>query len=144
MKKGKISKHFKRHEFSCPCGCGQDTVDAELIHVLEGLRDRFKSYYGKVRVIVTSGNRCKAHNDSIHGAPKSTHLKSIAADFYVEHWGLGSWNPQKELYSRKWKRISSSEIADHLECKYPNRYGVGRYHNRTHLDVRAEKARWSE
>ncbi|EAS4214514.1 serine/threonine protein kinase, partial [Salmonella enterica] len=25
-----ISKYFKRSEFACKCGCGQDTVDAEL------------------------------------------------------------------------------------------------------------------
>lgn len=144
MKRGYVSKHFDRHEFSCKCGCGQDTVDVELIHVLEDLRDRFENYYGKVRVIITSGNRCKAHNDSINGAPKSTHLRSIAADFYIEYWSVGSWNKHRGVYDRGFKKISPAEIADYLEKKYPHRYGIGRYQGRTHLDVRAEKARWSK
>ena len=33
-----LSAHFNREEFECTCHCGMDTVDAELIDVLEDIR----------------------------------------------------------------------------------------------------------
>ena len=38
---GDLSENFSRHEFACKCGCGNDTVDAELIRVLQSVRARF-------------------------------------------------------------------------------------------------------
>ena len=35
------SKYFSRSEFACRCGCGFDTVDAELLQILEKLRKHF-------------------------------------------------------------------------------------------------------
>jgi len=48
---GDISEHFSRSEFRCKCGCGQDTVDVELIELCEVVRD----LNGNKPLVVTSG-----------------------------------------------------------------------------------------
>jgi hypothetical protein len=35
-----ISENFARSEFRCKCGCGLDTVDTELLRLLENIRAR--------------------------------------------------------------------------------------------------------
>jgi uncharacterized protein YcbK (DUF882 family) len=114
-----VNPFFKRSEFACQCGCGFDAVDAELLEVLTDLREHFDR-----PVIINSGNRCQAHNASIGGsAPNSKHTKGIAADVRV-------------------KGVHADDVADYLENKYPNKYGIGRYIGRTHIDVRETLARW--
>ena len=114
-----ISAHFSRSEFACKCGCGFDTVDVELAKVLEYVRD----YYG-VPIVINSGCRCPAHNDSVGGSSSSQHLLGKAADFRVV--GVGE-----------------EKVTKLLKEKYPNQYGIGLYEGRTHIDVRSnEKARW--
>jgi len=112
------SLHFKRCEFACKCGCGFDVVDVELLAVLEDVREHFG-----FPVYITSGNRCAKHNASIGGAEHSKHTVGIAADFHVA-------------------TIDDDKVADYLERMYPNKYGIGRYVGRTHIDVRPTKARW--
>lgn len=114
---GDLSRHFFRYEFACKCGCGKDTVDAELIRVLEALRE----LYGPITI--TSGVRCKAHNAEVGGSPKSKHLEGKAADFKVAG-------------------LHPDEVSHVLEVKYFDKYGIGRYNGRTHVDVRSAKARW--
>lgn len=80
-----VSDRFKRKEFACKCGCGQDTVDATLLLLLEGIR----SYFGQP-VVIVSGNRCEAHNKAVGGSDKSLHLQGRAADFYVDGVSLDS------------------------------------------------------
>jgi uncharacterized protein YcbK (DUF882 family) len=116
---GDVGKFFFREEFTCPCGCGQDTVDAELIWVLDALRIRMG------RTTVTSGIRCKNHNASIGGASNSQHLYGKAADIKV----MGR---------------SVDEVATYLEEMYPNKYGIGRYDSWVHIDVRPKRARWKK
>lgn len=115
---GNLSAHFSRHEFACPCGCGFDTVDAELLITLEALRD----YLGAA-ITVNSGARCLQHNTLIGGADDSQHMVCKAADISV-------------------RAVSPIKVAYTLEAHYPDTYGIGRYHTFTHLDVRAKKARW--
>ena len=129
-----LSEHFKRSEFCCECGCGFNTVDAELIRVLEDLRT------DNVRVIILSGCRCVEHNEIVHQwanidyipfSSNSEHLRGKAADIMVQR-----------QEGRKWVTAAPKEVADYLETKYPDTYGIGRYDNRTHIDVRSHKARW--
>jgi len=115
-----ISKNFTREEFACKCGCDQDTVDVELVEVLQKLRD----YYMEP-ITITSGNRCPEHNAAIGGAPRSKHLISKAADIQVD---------DKE----------PTEIYDILVEWYPDKYGIGLYTDWVHIDVRADKARWDK
>jgi uncharacterized protein YcbK (DUF882 family) len=123
---GDLSPHFSRHEFACK-GCGKgvdgcvggfDTVDSELLIVLETVRDR----YG--RVTITSGCRCKAWNKAVGGTRNSQHQFARAADIVVD--GVPAW-----------------EIQEFIDNTWPDRYGLGKYEDFTHIDTRRNRARWS-
>lgn len=114
----KLSKNFSRAEFACQCGCGQDTVDALLVKVLQDLRDHF----GKP-VRITSANRCSLHNTAVGGSANSQHLLSRAADVQIEG-------------------VEPSLVQEYLLEKYADDFGIGCYDNFTHVDTREIKARW--
>ena len=123
------SEAFKRDEFACRCGCGFNTVDAELLAFLDALRETLRSALQRsVRIKVTSGCRCKKYNKSVNGAPKSLHTTGRAADI------------QCDRFEGTWGRIAPdyvAEIADTLKAK-----GLGRYNTFTHIDSRDANARW--
>ena len=132
---GKLNEYFDRSEFRCKgkhCGddggnCGFATVDTELLKVLTDVREHF----GKP-VKINSGCRCFKHNEEVQkahnpnyvpGSSRSKHMQGIASDIVVTG-------------------VSPDEVADYLESKYPDKYGIGRYNTFTHIDVRSNKARW--
>ena len=115
---GDISKHFNRSEFACRCGCGYDTVDAELLTTLEDIR----IYFDKP-ITITSGCRCAGHNQDVGGTFLSQHCYGKAVDFKV-------------------KNVHEDDIVEYLHKKYPCKYGIGRYNGRTHIDIRHNCARW--
>ena len=117
---GDLSKNFSRHEFTCKCGCGFDTLDPQLVRILQELRD----YYGSP-LIVSSACRCAFHNKAEGGAIKSQHLYGRAADFILEG-------------------VPTNIVQEFLLQKYPTEYGIGRYDNFTHLDTRNNPARWDK
>lgn len=98
--------------------CGGDVVDAELLQVLEDIRE----YFG-CPVVINSGFRCWIHNKREGGSATSQHLLGKAADIVV----IG---------------VHADVVAHYLERIYPDKYGIGRYLGRTHIDVRQNKARW--
>ena len=108
-----LSNNFSRSEFECKCGCGFDTVDVELIKVLEEARTYFDS-----PISINSGNRCEEHNKAMGGSPNSQHLTGKAADIRV----VG---------------ISSDEVFSYFAEKYLDKYGKGDYNGRVHIDVRS-------
>lgn len=114
-----ISKHFKRSEFACTCGCGYDTVDKRTLEILEDVREHFGQ-----PVVITSGCRCPKHNARVGGAPKSTHVQGRAADFRVHG-------------------ITAQQVYDYLDEKYPYELGLGLYPTWVHVDTRTDcPARW--
>lgn len=116
----KLSKNFSRSEFKCNCGnCDYDTVDKELVDVLQDIRDHFNA-----SVTVTSGNRCPAYNRLVGGSRNSYHLRGRAADIVVGG-------------------VSQSDVYKYLDSKYPNRFGIGNYDTFTHVDTRTGKGRWN-
>lgn len=116
---GDLSKDFSRAEFACHCGCGFDTVDAELLAVLQELRNWFKR-----PVTVNSSCRCKEHNRAIGGSLNSQHVKGRAADVEVEG-------------------VPAESVHRYLEAKNPERFGLGKYASFTHIDTRTDgPARW--
>ena len=116
---GDLSYHFSRSEFKCKCGeCEVDTVDAELIGVLEALRKRYDR-----PITITSGCRCVEYNREVGGAEDSQHLLGKAADIVV-------------------KGIDPAEVYHYLNWAYPDCYGLGDYEDFTHIDVREDKARF--
>ena len=115
-----LSRHFRKSEFACKCGCGFDDVDPALIDLLEEVR----SYFGNRPVRVLSGCRCESHNKTVGGSAKSQHLLGKACDFYIEG-------------------VESLFTTAYLRDRYPTSLGIGEYSSFTHVDVRSEKARWS-
>ncbi len=75
-------EYFKRSEFACKCGCGFDTVDAELLAILVNLR----RHYGQP-ITIHSGCRCQKHNKAVGGVINSQHLIGRAADVTVKKCG---------------------------------------------------------
>jgi len=73
-----ISEHFARSEFKCKCGCDYDTVDYDLLLILEAVR----SHFGKP-ITISSGCRCVSHNAAVGGSDRSQHLYGRAADIIV-------------------------------------------------------------
>lgn len=112
------SRKFKRKEFACKCGCGFDTVDAELLDVLCCVREHFDA-----PVVIHSGCRCMDYNERIGGVANSQHLIGKAADIVV-------------------KGVDPPEVYRYLFNSHFNEYGLGNYYNFTHIDVRQAIARW--
>ena len=116
---GDLTKHFSRHEFKCNCEeCDQDTADVDLLRLLEKIRANFRA-----PIKITSANRCPDYNEKVGGSKNSQHLKSRAADIIV----IG---------------VDPHLVADWVDETYPDKYGVGKYSNFTHVDSRNVKARW--
>ena len=114
----RISENFERSEFECSCGCGFDTVDAELIGVLERVRAKFGA-----PVTVTSGCRCPVYNKMVGGTAGSQHLLGRAADIIVEG-------------------VSPRAVCEFISGQYVGRLGLGSYEDFTHVDSRSKRARW--
>ena len=115
---GDLTKNLSRSEFACQCGCGFDTVDYELAIVIQDIRDNFGE-----AVHINSGCRCEIHNKAQGGTSGSLHTMGRAADIRVNN-------------------TPSDLIYDYLDNLYPDKYGIGRYSGRTHIDTRKYKARW--
>lgn len=113
-----LSHFFNRKEFICNCGCSQDTIDYDLLLLLDSIRAYFD-----LPVTINSGNRCVEYNKKIGGSPNSQHLKSKAADIVV-------------------KGINPQLVYKYLNETFPDHYGIGNYKTFTHFDVRSTKARW--
>ena len=115
----KLSKNFTRAEFKCNCGkCDYDTVDVELVSVLQSLREHFKS-----PIKITSGNRCPEHNANIGGSKNSYHIRGRAADIQIDG-------------------VSPVIVQDYLKAVYSGKFGIGSYALFTHIDTRTKKGRW--
>lgn len=115
---GDLSLHFNRREFACKCKCDFDTVDTELLTILEDIR----TYFNRA-VTINSCCRCAKHNESVGGGKKSQHLLGRAADITVDGF-------------------TPSSVQDYVLNRWPNSYGIGKYNSFTHVDSRTTKARW--
>ena len=114
-----VSEHFKAQEFAQKdYQCDKILIESELIEVLEDVRTHFNS-----PVIITSGYRTPEYNKKIGGVKNSQHTKGTAADIKIEN-------------------VLASKVQKYLSQKYTNKYGIGKYKNFTHIDVRKKKARW--
>lgn len=117
----KIGSHFTRSEFACNCGCGFDTVDVELMPILEYVRHHFDK-----PVTINSGCRCPAYNEKIGGSKNSQHTRGRAVDIRV----LGH---------------TPAEVAEVVEQILDGWGGLGIYPNKNfvHIDTRSNgPARW--
>jgi hypothetical protein len=68
--------------------------------------------------------------DYVAYSSKTQHMYARAADYKLFNRDTG-------------EQIDPDRVADYLDSKYPDRYGIGRYSNRTHFDTRSNgPARW--
>lgn len=73
---GDLTKNFSWSEFECKCGlCGEYSMDIQFVNRLQRMREA----YGR-GITISSGFRCKLHNELIGGVSTSSHLKGVAAD----------------------------------------------------------------
>lgn len=118
----KLSPHFRREEFACPCGdcraSHDPAVDHTLIEILEDIRTHFNK-----PIAVTSAYRCYRHNEKVGGKPASQHLTGRAADIIVRS------HPSEEVFA-------------YVTERWPDEFGFGSYATFTHIDSRGTKARW--
>lgn len=129
-----------RDAFACECGCEFNVIDWQLKIELEDVLSHFYNKYPDLDIYIqlTGGNRCKSHNDEVYrlineerkrlgfksfDVPNSKHIAGIACDFYVND-------------------VSTEELYRYMVERHRNCYGIGRYSNRIHFDIREDMARW--
>lgn len=114
-----ITEHFRVYEFVCKDGSDVVFISTALVEILENIRQHFGA-----AVTVTSGYRTISYNATVENSSKtSQHCSGLAADIKVAG-------------------IAPAAVADYAEQLLGDHGGVGRYGSFTHVDVRADKARW--
>lgn len=68
-------KYFKLEEFACKCGCGDNEMKHSTLRKLDLARE-----LSGIPFVITSGYRCKAHNERVGGKSQSAHTRGYAAD----------------------------------------------------------------
>lgn len=126
-----LGPNFRVREFACRDGSDPVMIDAELVVLLQCIREHF----GKP-LHITSGYRTASYNarPDVNGSKSSQHLLGRAADFWVEE-------------------VPIAEVADYAEKLLPDRGGIGRYSKDrahpdrktgwVHVDTRPQKSRWT-
>jgi len=114
------TEHFMYQDFICPCCDRLKLIPAFFTHVrmLEEMLERLGFTFA-----VTSGYRCRSHNEEVGGAAQSWHLL-FATDIRPED---GNEDKLREMY----------RAALTLDFG-----GIGLYEAHLHLDLRPEKVRW--
>lgn len=139
---GDLTKNISRHEVACRCGgkfgkCNSHGIDFETVTIVQEACDHFAEKLGvdKVVLLINSGSRCPAYNDTptkdggAGGSKGSYHKSSMAMDHRI-------------------KGVTIKELYDYYDEKYPDRLGLGyypphgNYKGFVHLDPRNYKARW--
>ncbi len=118
---GDLTRNISRAEIACKCGCGFDTIDYEVVEVVQDVCTKFNT-----TVIINSGCRCLEYNRSVGSEDSSQHVKGRAMDCC---FSSGS------LY----------DIHRYLVGSYVTRLGIGYYEDEgfIHIDSRTDgPARW--
>ena len=68
-------KYFKKNEFLCKCGCGENSIQESFLAMLDNARD-----ISGIAYKISSGTRCATHNKNIGGVSDSAHISGYAAD----------------------------------------------------------------
>lgn len=115
-----LNDYFNSNEFDCHCEdpeCKETKIHPALISILTTIRLQYKK-----PITITSGFRCKEHNENIGGSKNSQHLLGYAADIQVHAY-------------------APSKVQEHAsDICVP---GLGCYSTFTHIDVRDDIARWN-
>jgi hypothetical protein len=122
----KNCKNFKLEEFRCSCGMctGYPVVlDTYLLANLQSVRNMFGA------CTITSGLRCKKHNDSLKGSAKnSRHLSGKAVDIVC---GVSKTEAGRQKVMNYWRTLKNQRYC------YCNIAGSHKHMgNAVHLDTK--------
>ena len=112
------AKYFAGEEFACPC-CGgypDNGMDERLLEILDRIREAINE-----PLYVTSGYRCRSHNEDVGGVADSQHIHGRAADVYADGASV----------------LKIASLAEDAGAD-----GIGMYDDFVHIDTRGEYARW--
>lgn len=115
----KLSANFTVREFACQDGSDKVLIDADLVAILQKIRDHF----GKP-ITINSAYRSASHNRKVGGVSNSQHVKGTAADIVVSG-------------------VAPVEVAKYAEYIMPKKGGIGVYYGFVHIDVRTSRSRWT-
>lgn len=106
---GDMTKDFDKKEFTCPCGCGQNNIDPQLVAKLQQVRDE-----SGVIMLVNSGYRCSKHNAEVGGKSGSAHTRGKAADIACQDSHRRYLLLKAGL--KYFNRIEVGSVWLHLDC----------------------------
>lgn len=108
-----ITKNFKKQELECKCCKKLPWPGPRIANHLQLLRDKVS-----FPMVITSGYRCKKHNDKVGGHPNSHHTRedSLAVDVACE-----------DSHER------AKLLANAASCGF---HGIGIAKDFVHLDMR--------
>jgi len=114
----KLTKSFRRSEFTCRCGCGFDGVNTDFINHLQIARDVSGVIYK-----ITSGCRCIIHNRKEGGKSSSDHLTGEGADIETPNSHI-RFKVLKGLFAAGFRRIGIGKEFVHAGSAVRNPAGV--------------------
>ena len=115
-----LTKNFTSEEVACPC-CGEASMDTEFMAKLQILRTHCGFPF-----VVTSGYRCKAHNDEVSPNSQGDHTRGLAVDIKIKDRYKRATILQKALNIGYWKDIAIAKDFIHLG-KGRTKQGIGVY-----------------
>ena len=113
--KDHVSKHMSKDEIACHCGCGQDSIDKDLIKMFEDFRAE-----KELPLLITNCNRCLEHNRRIGSKDTSQHVLGKAVDLHCPSMNHADLVKLAKLHHKKDGILSG---------------GLGVYSNFIHVDT---------
>lgn len=101
-------RYFTISEFDCP-HCGKNEMNQNFLNRLDKARE-----YAVTPFIISSGYRCRFHNETVGGSPTSSHLKGLAADIAVKDSGQ-RYKILMGLIGAGFNRIGIGETFIHVD-----------------------------
>lgn len=102
-------RYFSIVEFECP-DCGRADMDETFLEMLDRARG-----IAQIPFYITSGFRCKKHNEEIGGKPDSAHLRGLAADIAVKD-SRSRFKIVEALIRAGFKRIGIAKDFIHVDA----------------------------
>ena len=105
-------KYFRPYEFDCACGCGKGykEMNHDFITKLNDARG-----YADVPFRLTSGYRCKKHNQAVGGSKDSSHMKGLAVDIFCPT-AIGRFEILQGLFVAGFKRVGVAATYLHVDA----------------------------
>ena len=101
--------YFKKSEFDCKCGCGQNNISQDFVKQLSQAR-----YLSQTPFNINSACRCSSHNSEVEGSQTSSHIKGLAVDIKVNS-SVDRFNIIQSLTACGFKRIGVYKTFIHVD-----------------------------